>query len=285
MKQRIILACLGVILLMSLLLFGKTETDKAPVAATEQNALPAFDVQTAIRKEKQNLTPSQLLYVTNLENGITRGDLKKQEKNQYTALSDFWNDSVKSFIPYVYYLSESAKLENSKKSLTFAARLILENMRREPQADVKVWEAQTAAALFEKALVLDPNDDDLKVGLGSCYVYGEGMIGNAEQTMKGIQQLLAVVKKDSNNMQAQLVLGIGAVISNQTDKAIERLSKVANFDPHNLEAVSWLADAYAAEGDKKNAIKWYEQSKHLVNNPEFSKEIDERIKALNEDSH
>ena len=282
MKQRIILACLGVVLLISLLVFGKTETEKAPVVPTQQSAVPAFDVQTAIRQEKQNLNPAQLLYIANLENGITRGDLKKQEKNQYTALSDFWKDSVKSFIPYAYYLSEGAKLENSKKSLTFAARLILENMRRETRTDVKVWEAQTAANLFEKAIQLDPNDDDLKVGLGSCYVYGEGMVGDATQTMKGIQQLLAVVKKDSNNMQAQLVLGIGAVISNQTDKAIERLSKVANFDPHNLEAVSWLADAYAAEGDKKNAIKWYEQSKHLVRNPEFSKEIDARIKTLNE---
>ena len=59
------------------------------------------------------------------------------------------------------------------------------------------------------------------------------------------------------------------------------LNKVVAFDPHNLEAVSWLADAYAATGDKQNAVKWYEQSKHLVNNPAFSKEVDERIKALN----
>jgi len=81
-------------------------------------------------------------------------------------------------------------------------------------------------------------------------------------------------------MQAQLVLGVGGVISNQYDKAIERLNKVVSFDPHNLEAVSWLADAYAAKDDKKNAIKWYEQSKHLVNNPEFSKQIDERIKEV-----
>ena len=285
MKQRIILAGSGIILLIALFLFGKTETQKAPVADVAPNALPAFDVQTAIRQEKQNLNPAQLLYVANLENGITRGDLKKQEKNQYTALSDFWRDSVKSFIPYAYYLSESAKLENSKKSLTFAARLILENMRRETRSDVKVWEAQTAATLFEKALELDPDNDDLKVGLGSCYVYGEGMVGDASQTMKGIQKLLEVVKKDSNNMQAQLVLGIGAVISNQTDKAIERLSKVAKFDQHNLEAVSWLADAYAAKGDKVNAIKWYEQSKHLVNDPAFSKEIDDRIKTLNDSSH
>jgi cytochrome c-type biogenesis protein CcmH/NrfG len=108
------------------------------------------------------------------------------------------------------------------------------------------------------------------------------MIGNAEQTMKGIQQLLEVVKKDSNNMQAQMVLGIGGVISSQYDKAIERLKKVVDFDPHNLEAVSWLADAYAASGDKQNAIKWYEQSEHLVNNPAFTKEINERIKALKE---
>jgi len=89
------------------------------------------------------------------------------------------------------------------------------------------------------------------------------------------------VRKDSNNMQAQLVLGIGAVISRQFDKGIERLHKVVAYDPQNIEAVSWLADAYAGSGDRLNAAKWYEQSKRLVNNPAFSKEVDERIKALN----
>src|SRR5690606_6784624 len=106
--------------------------------------------------------------------------------------------------------------------------------------------------------------------------------GDATQTMKGIQHLLEVVRKDSNNMQAQMVLGIGGVISNQLDKAVERLQKVVDFDAHNLEAVSWLADGYAAKGDKVNAVKWYEQSKHLVNNPAYSKEVDARIKALND---
>jgi len=251
-----------------------------PVAT--QAEVPQFNIKDTLIAEKQRLSPVQLIYVTNIENGISRGDLKNQSENQYTNLANFWRDSIGSFIPYAYYLSEAAKLDNSEKKLTFAARLILENMRREDDPGKKVWEAQTAATLFEKALKLDPDNQDLQVGLGSCYVYGEGMIGNAEQTMKGIQQLLQVVKKDSNNMQAQLVLGIGGVISNQYDKAIERLNKVVSFDPHNLEAVSWLADAYAATGDKQNAVKWYEQSKHLVNNPEFSKEIDARIKALNE---
>lgn len=283
MRKRIYLAGAGVAFLLILLLFGKTESAKTEVLQT-QAATPEFKIQTVITQEKQKLSPIQLVYVTNIENNISRGDVKKQSENQYATLANFWKDSVAAFVPYAYYLSEAAKLDNSEKNLTFAARLILENMRRETKTDLKVWEAQTAATLFEKALQLNPDSDDLKVGLGSCYVYGQGMIGDAAQTMKGIQQLLQVVKKDSNNMQAQLVLGIGAVISNQNDKAIERLKKVVDFDAHNLEAVSWLADAYAAEGDKKNAIKWYEQSKHLVNNPAYSKEVDERIKALN-DSH
>lgn len=283
MRTRVYLAGAGILLLLVLFIFGKTEIKKPATIASKIEA-PTFNVQATIDQEKKNLTPSQLVYVSEIENEITRGDVKKQSETQFTSLANFWKDSVSSFVPYIYYLSEAAKLDNSEKNLTFAARLILENMRREANTELKVWEAETAADLFQRALKLNPRSDDLKVGLGSCYVYGQGMIGNAEETMKGIQYLLQVVNKDSNNMQAQLVLGIGGVISNQTEKAIERLKKVVDFDAHNLEAVSWLADAYASVGDKTNAIKWYDQSKHLVNNPAYSKEVDARIKALN-DSH
>jgi tetratricopeptide (TPR) repeat protein len=245
------------------------------------HASPAFNIEAAITKEKQKLVPLQLMYVSSLENNISRGDVKIQAEKQLTQLANFWKDSVGIFVPYAYYLSEAAKLDNSEKKLTFAARLILERMRREDSVELKIWEAETAALLFEKALKLDPGNDSLKVGLGSCYVYGPGMTGDAQQTMKGIQQLLEVVRRDSNNMQAQMVLGVGAVISRQFDKGIERLNKVVTYDPQNLEAVSWLADAYAGYGDRKNATKWYEQSKRLVNNPAFSKEVDERIKMLN----
>lgn len=67
-------------------------------------------------------------------------------------------------------------------------------------------------ALFEKAIELNPANDDLKVGLGSCYIFGKGRSGSPEETMKGIQQLLSVVRKDSNNMKAQMMLGVGGYI-------------------------------------------------------------------------
>ena len=279
MKQQLILTAAGILLLISLLFFGNIESQKSNFPHTEHPAA-TFNINDSIQKAKQELTSSQLLYVSNLENSITRGDIKEQSHNNYIHLANFWKDSVKAFVPYAYYISEASKLDNSEKSLTFAARLILDSMRREENDLIKAWEAETAIVLFEKALQLNPNNDDLRIGLGSCYVYGKGMTGNAAETMKGIQELLKVVAKDSNNMKAQMVLGIGGVVSRQYDKAITRLNKVVAAEPGNLEAVSWLADVYAESGDRQNALKWYEYSKKLVNNPAYSREVDTRIKAL-----
>lgn len=277
MNKQILLTVGGIVVLSALFFFGRIETKKAP---SKEPAKAEFNVNDLIFKAKGSLTSSQNIYVSDIENSIKRGDVKDQQVHQYDQLADFWKDSAKAFIPYAYYLSESAKLDNSEKKLTFAARLLLDSMKREDNPTVKGWEAERSAELFEKAIVLDPDNDDLKVGLGSCYVYGKGMIGDAQETMKGIQQLLQVVRKDSGNMSAQLVLGVGGVISKQYDKAIERLNKVIAFDNKNMEAVSWLIDAYIGKGDKENAIKWYEYSKKLVNNPEYSKAVDERIKEL-----
>ena len=268
------------VILILLLVFGKTETQKSNFPHKETSAIQQFNVTEFITKQKSSLTPSQVLYVSKLENSITRGDVKNQLLKTYKELAQFWKDTVNAFVPYSYYLSEAAKLDNSEKNLTFAAQLMLDSMRGEQNPLLKSWEAERGADLFQKAIILDPGSDNLKIGLGSCYVYGKGMIGDASETMKGIQQLLQVVRKDSNNMTAQMVLGVGGVISRQYDKAIERLEKVVAFDKRNLEAVSWLADAYAAKNDKVNAKKWYEYSKKLVNNPEYSKTVDERISAL-----
>ena len=120
----------------------------------------------------------------------------------------------------------------------------------------------------------------MKVGLGSCYILGKGRVGGPEETMKGIQQLLSVVRKDSNNMKAQMMLGVGGLVSGQYDKALERLQKVVKAQPDNLEAVSYLAEAYIATGNNAEAIKWYTISKRLVNDPHYSQEVDERIKTL-----
>ncbi|MBK7882855.1 MAG: tetratricopeptide repeat protein [Chitinophagaceae bacterium] len=171
-------------------------------------------------------------------------------------------------------------MDNSEKNLTFAAQLILNNLRSETDEAKINWKSEQAIQLFEKAIGHNPANDELKIGLGSVYIFGKGRFGAADETMKGVQQVLSVVRKDSTNMKAQLVLGIGGFISRQYDKAIYRLQKVIATEPHNLEAIAFLADSYAASGNKAEAIKYYEISKRLYNNPHYTEEVNERIKQL-----
>jgi tetratricopeptide (TPR) repeat protein len=280
-KKQLIISISGVAAVLLLFKFGSTIAPKSNNLPTViAKTVKSFDILTFIDEEKKHLTASQNLNLAKLENSVTRGDVNSQLITANTQLANFWKDSARSFEPYVYYLSAAAKLDKSEKNLTFAAQLILDNLRAEEDEAKLNWKTAQAIALFEKAIELYPNNDDLKVGLGSCYVLGKGRVGGPEETMKGIQQLLSVVRKDSNNMKAQMMLGVGGYVSKQYDKAIERLQKVVKAQPDNEEAVAFLADAYAAKGDKAEAIKWYTLSKRLVNDPHYSQEVDERIKTL-----
>ena len=282
-KQQIILLAGGLLIFASLLYFGKTVATKEPSPmgeASKPSPAAGFNVDKYIQDAKSKLSVSQLNYINSLENSISRGDVAAQQIKVYNQLASFWADSIHQQEIYIFYTSRSAKLVNSEKNLTFAAQLMLADLRNESDPAKRGWKAEQAIELFEQAIQLNPNNANLQVGLGSCYVFGKGMVGNPQETMKGIQQLLQVVRKDSLNMQAQLVLGIGGVISNQFDKAIDRLNNVLKYESGNLEAISWLADAYAGKGDKPNALKWYEISKRMVNNPVYTKEVNERIKML-----
>ena len=279
-KKQLIISLSGLALVILLFKFGSTTAPKSKVEAPVTNASKSFDILKFITEEKKRLSPSQIVNLGKLENSVTRGDVNSQLITANTQLANFWKDTVKSFEPYVYYLSEAAKLDKSEKNLTFAAQLILDNLRAEQDEAKLNWKTTQAIDLFEKAIELYPNNDDLKVGLGSCYVFGKGRVGGPSETMKGIQQLLSVVRKDSNNMKAQMMLGVGGFVSGQYDKAIERLNKVVIAQPENIEAIAFLADTYAAKGNKTEAIKWYTISKRLVNDPHYSQEVDERIKTL-----
>ena len=282
MKKQIILVFAGVGLLFALFLFGRTTSNNSLITAgkSDSSSVNAFSISQFIILQKAKLTLNQEIIVTKLENSLNTTNTAPKQIETYHALAAFWKDSAKSYEPYAFYISEESKLDNSEKNLTFAARIFLENLRAEKDQAKLNWETTTAIDLFERALKLNPENDDLKIGLGSCYIYGKGRNGDPQETMQGIQQLLSVVRKYSTNMKAQMMLGVGGLVSGQFDKSIERLNKVVAQQPQNAEAVAYLADAYAGKGDKVNAVKWYNVSKRLINNPHYSEEVDARIKTL-----
>jgi tetratricopeptide (TPR) repeat protein len=257
--------------------FGNTiPPKKNPGTVAAATGTKEISFNTILEASKQQLSPAQQAFVAQLETAVVRGDVKEQQVKVFKQLADFWKDSAHLLLPYAYYSAQAAKLENSQKSLTFAAQFFLEGIRRQENPELQRWMASEAKELFEKALQIAPGNDSLKIGLGSCY-----LLGNiSESPMQGIMMIREVAEKDPENMYAQFMLGLGGIISGQYDKAIDRLLKVVHHQPDNVEAILMLAEAYERHNDKAGAVKWYQESKKHIKNADVVKEIDERIKLL-----
>ena len=183
---------------------------------------------------------------------------------------------MRFFPPYAWYEAEAARLENSEKSLTFAARLFLEKLQQEDNPGLMKWEALQAKDLFERSLKINPDNDSSKVGLGACYLFGN----ISSNPMEGIAKIREVIEKDSTNIYAQITLAKGSLISGQLDKAINRLQTVNRLRPDNIEAILMLAEVYERKGDKKIAADWYKKSLQYINRPDVRTEIEKRITEL-----
>lgn len=280
-KQQVILVSGSLIAFILLFFFGKTIPPKSnvpvkPAAATAAPATPVLATADVIGKAKKGLSQQQLTRILQLENSVVRGDVKAQQIKVFRQLAGFWGDTARQPAIGAFYLGEAAKLENNEKNLTFAAHLLLDNLMAERDAALVTWQATQAKALFERGLEINPANDSSKVGIGACYLFGN----ISPMPMVGIQKVMEVANRDTNNMYAQMVLGMGGVKSGQLDKAIDRFLIVVKKQPANLEAVFSLADAYDRKGDKQNAIMWYKAAKEMVAIPEAKNEIDNRIKAL-----
>ena len=217
------------------------------------------------------------MWMNGLEQSVIRGNVKGQKLDVYSQLAHFWKDSIGIFEPYAWYEAETARLENSEKSLTFAAHLLLENLRREDNERLKRWKAQQAKDLFERSLKINDKNDSTIVGLGACYIFGN----ISETPMEGISLVRQVIEKDSTNVFALTVLGYGSIISGQYDKAIERFEKVVALQPNNLEAILRIAEVYERKTDTASAVKWYSNALPVIaNNPNLKAALEQRIKEL-----
>lgn len=280
MKKQITVSIVALSTVLLLFWFGKTSADTKIEAKPTEKKSESFNIESFINSKRNNISSELSESISSYEKLLTENNTNEAKIQTLTALANLYKDSLSIPEGYLYYTSSAAKLDNSEKNLTFAAQLFLSQLRGE-QDELKLdWETTEAISLFESALKLNPENEDLKIGMAACYIFGKGRNGDPQQTMRGIQELLSVVRKDSTNMKAQLMLGIGGYVSGQYDKAVSRLLKVVEVQPKNIEAIAFLADTYAAKGEKTEAVKWYKISKRLVNDNHYTKEVDARITEL-----
>ncbi len=208
--------------------------------------------------------------------------LDKEEKTKYQSISntqdlaslaeksDFWRNH-KHFSLYGHYIAEKTKLEKTEKSLTFATPLLIEILREETSPAVKSLIADDIMSLTAIG-----NDFFATTDIWE-FAEAVALIEGKNETMPGVQKLLAITRKDPKNLEANLLLAKLAIESGQNDKSIERLTKLLDIYPDNTEAMFFLAESYKANGNIKEAKEWFTKCKEKVNNPDFTAEIDEYI--------
>ncbi len=274
----------AVLLTAGIYLLGKTVPQKKiiaqdnsrPVAGNSQIKPSDISIDSLLAMAKKQLSPEQVVRLNALENSISRGNVKDQQIHVYHQLARFWSDSVNVFEAFAWYEAEAARLENSEKTLTFAARLFLDNLQTDEVAERRRWKALQAKDLFERSLKIQPDNDSATVGLGACYLFG----GIADSPMEGIVKIRQVVQKDSSNLYAQMMLVQGSLISGQYDKAISHLQTINRLKSDDPETILLLADLYERTGDKANAVAWYRKSLPLVKQKNARVEIGKRIEEL-----
>ena len=222
-KPQWITVFVALILLAILFKFGRTVPKKRPEnTAQSEMSENAVSTDSILAQAKRKLTSEQVTRLNLIEHSVVRGDVKDQQLVVYHELAHFWADTGRVFEPYAWYQAQAARLENSEKSLTFAAHLFLQNMRGENDQPLRTWKALEAKDLFERSLKINPQNDSSIIGLGACYIFG----GISATPMEGILKVRAVADRDSLNIFAQEVLGHGSMYSGQYDKAIARFETV-----------------------------------------------------------
>lgn len=268
----------AVALLVVLVAFGRTipHSEKkamptaGPMMGGQEQQPIAFSELLATAKQK--VPADKLLLINSLENKVVRGDVKTQQIAAYKQLYASW-DSLNQLPIAAHYLGEAAKLENSEKSLTFAANLFLAHLQHAEDPRIAKWEAGQAIALFDQAIQLNPANDTLKISQAMVYM-------NTGEPMTGVAKLREVVAAHPDNIDAQVTLANLAITSGQYDKAIERLEGVLKTHPDNAKVLFVLAESYRSKGDKQKAIELFEKSKQFMNDPELKKEVDSYIKSI-----
>jgi uncharacterized protein HemY len=207
-------------------------------------------------------------------------DLEGQLKNASGAdeqklqkqLASQWDD-VNQPAPAAFYYQALARKENKLEDWLNAGNRFNDAYKLTQDTLTQPAFVTNAVEAFQSALKLKPESLEGKTGLGVAYVNG------GASPMQGIALLLEVVKKDPNNWNANLNLGMFAMKSGQYEKAVGRF-KTLIAQKQELEPTFYLAESYKQLGMKKEAIDAYQKCKDMMPDPVFGQRIDEYIKEL-----
>lgn len=191
----------------------------------------------------------------------------------FDSLGNVWQQH-KQIYAAAFARENAARLANSEKNLNFAGQFYLDVAQLPASPQVQRWAVDGAIRCFNQALAINPDNDTTRIALAAAYIDGAG------EVMQGVSILREITAKDPDNIPANLMLGRMSIQSGQLEKAVTRFETVLKQEPENREALYFLAEAYRGKGEKNKAIATLEKLKKIVNDPGFSKDIDDYMKSF-----
>lgn len=272
------IAVVALVAIFILAINGLTVPPKKVAKAPEhkgpmQQQVAAADFETILTAEKNKLHPQVQGEIGILEEALKDATTDVEKSAVYETIGKKWID-IKKPAMGAYYFAQSGILDYSEKKLTFASHLFNEALHDESRPEIRQWMGETAEKALRKVLEKDEHNVEAKMELATLYIEGLG------QPMQGIAQLQEIVKNDSSNFKANLVMGRMAIESNQLDKAIDRANLILRYHPDSWEANVLLAEVHIRQGQKDSAMKYLNEAKKHNKNPEFIKDVDQYINSI-----
>ena len=249
----------------------EAKPDKTNVMTGTRKAATAVTVDMVSTTAKTAIGAALTAKINDLEGQLKNASGADEQKLQQQLASQ-WDD-VNQPAPAAFYYQALARKENKLEDWLNAGNRFNDAYKLTQDTLLQPAFVTNAVEAFQSALKLKPESLEGKTGLGVAYVNG------GASPMQGIALLLEVVKKDPNNWNANLNLGMFAMKSGQYEKAVGRF-KTLIAQKQELEPTFYLAESYKQLGMKKEAIDAYQKCKEMMPDPVFGQRIDEYIKEL-----
>lgn len=271
-KLQIAVVSGAMLLFIALLFADTTPPPKTKELATVQ-AANKVDIETVINSEKQSLGKTILDQASVLELKIS--NLQGKAKQElFDSLILLYDNHVKPAIA-AYYTEAKNAVDPSPEGWAKTGNRYYHAVGFVKPENRSALYSQAMFA-YEKALALQPGNLEIKTALAACYVEGSA------EPMKGITMLREVIAVDSNNVKALLNLGMFAIKSGQTEKAIERFQKIISVDTTFIEAYLYLADCYERINNIEAAIQNLNNYQQRVDDVAIKTEVKSYINKLSQ---
>jgi len=242
------------------------------------SAKPAQAVETSIEQiisnAKADLSPSQVSSIATWE--LALNNARDEDKFAYMdTLAMNWIVLKQPFIAGHYY-KQISTVNTNVANLVKSARQYYSSFNSSGNDEIKSTSLKTATELFEKALSLEPDNQEIKLDLALCFVE------NKDNPMQGIMLLRELIKANPQNENALFNLGVLSMRSGQYEKAIERFEEILAISEKRHELLLYIADSYVQLGEKDKAIVYFSRFKSKTQDKGLIDEIDSYIEKLKE---